>query len=152
MTEQPTAGVRPRGVTRRTLILAALATIALVITVGVLGMARTGGELLPAPVGRQVAAPIDGLDVLVLESSPPQYMLHIRAGLPSGCAKQDSHSMSRAGAWINVKVLNSMPAGDPPCTMIYGTYELNINLGTDFQSGSTYTVQVNDKTTTFTAR
>jgi hypothetical protein len=140
-------------VSRRTLVLAALATIALVVAVGILAMARTGGGLLPAPAGRHtVAAPIDGLDVLVMESFPPQYMLNIRAGLPSGCAKQDSHSVSRVGNTITVTVLNSMPNGDPPCTMIYGTYELNINLGSDFLSGSTYTVRVNDKMTMFRAQ
>jgi hypothetical protein len=139
-------------VSRRTLILAALAAIALVVAVGVLAMARTGGGL-QAPDGRHtVAAPIEGLDIRVMESFPPQYMLHMRAGLPRGCAKQDSHSLSRVGGTITVTVLNSMPNGDPPCTMIYGTYELNINLGTDFVSGSTYTVRVNDKATTFTAQ
>jgi hypothetical protein len=99
-----------------------------------------------------VAAPIDGLDIRVMESFPPQYMLNIRAGLPSGCAKQGSHALSRVGDTITVTVLNSMPNGDPPCTMIYGSYELNINLGTDFVSGSTYTVRVNDKATTFAAQ
>jgi hypothetical protein len=134
-------------------MLAVLATIALVVVVGVLAMARTGGALLPAPPGRHtVAAPIDGLDVRVMESSPPQYMLRVLAGLPSGCAKQDSHTVSRVGDTIRVTVLNSMPTGDPPCTMIYGSYELNINLGTDFLSGSTYTVNVNDKATTFKAQ
>ena len=38
------------------------------------------------------------------------------------------------------------------CTAIYGMYELNIPLGTSFDPGTTYTVKVNDKTTTFTAR
>ena len=131
-------------------MLAALVAIALVVTVGVLAMARSG---LPAASDRHtVAAPIDGLDVRVMESNPPQYMLNVRAGLPSGCAKQDSHAVSRVGGTITVAVLNSMPAGDPPCTMIYGSYELNINLGTDFLPGSTYTVRVNDKATTFRAQ
>jgi len=135
------------------LILATLATVALVAAVGVLAMARTGGGLLPPPAGRHtVPAPIDELDVRVLESSPPQYMLHVRAGLPSGCAIRDSHAVSRVGDTITVNALNSMPNGDPPCTMIYGSYELNINLGTDFLSGSTYTVHVNDAVTTFRAQ
>jgi hypothetical protein len=140
-------------VTRRTLILAGLVTVALVVAVGVLAMARTGGGLLPQPAGRHsVAAPIDGLDVRVMESSPPQYMLNVRAGLPSGCAKQESHAVSRVGGTVMVTVLNSMPNGDPPCTMIYGSYELNINLGSDFLSGLTYTIHVNDKVTSFTAQ
>ena len=36
--------------------------------------------------------------------------------------------------------------------MIYGSYELNVNLGSDFRSGTTYTVRVNDKSTTFVAQ
>ena len=107
----------------------------------------------PASSGRQeVLAPIDGVDVRVLESNPPQYMLNVRAGLPGGCAQRNRHEIQRAADAINVTVLNWMPTGNPPCTMIYGTYELNINLGSDFQRGTTYTVSVNDKRTTFAAQ
>ena len=100
----------------------------------------------------EVLAPIDGLDVSVLESSPLQYMLTVRAGLPSGCAEKNRHETRRVAETINVTVLNWMPAGSPPCTMIYGSYELNINLGSDFRRGTTYTVSVNDKKTTFIAQ
>ena len=71
------------------------------------------------------------------------------AFLPSGCAQRESYSISRTGDTFTVRVLNSMPTGDVACTMIYGTYELNIDLGRDFRVGGTYTVNVNDKTTTF---
>jgi hypothetical protein len=139
--------------TRRSLVVVALLAIAAVVALGAFAIARSGDTLVPVPNGqRTVPAPIDGLEVRVLESAPPRYMLDIKAGLPSGCAKQHSHSVSRTGETITVTVLNSMPTGDPICTMIYGTYELNIDLGSDFRSGSTYTVKVNDKTTTFTAQ
>ena len=88
-------------------------------------------------------APIDGLDIRVAESFPPQYFLHIKAGLPSGCAKEYTHILSRAGDVITVTVLNST-AKDAICTAIYGSYDLNINLGSGFDSGKTYTVQVID--------
>ena len=101
---------------------------------------------------QEVLAPIDGLDVSVLESSPPQYMLSVRAGLPSGCAEKNRHETQRAAETISVTVLNWMPAGSPPCTMIYGSYELNINLGSDFRRGTTYTVSVNDRKTSFVAQ
>ena len=55
----------------------------------------------------------------------------------------------RAGDTFTVRVTNSMPTGNPICTMIYGVYELNIDLGRDFRPGATYTLAVNDKTTTF---
>jgi hypothetical protein len=98
-------------------------------------------------------APIDGLDVRVAESFPPQYFLNVQAGLPSGCAEQYKHEVARDGNVITVTVLNSLPEGtDNVCTAIYGIYELNIALGSDFESGQTYTVLVNDQETTFTAQ
>jgi hypothetical protein len=109
--------------------------------------------LQPLPAGSQrVLAPIDGADVRVLESSPPQYMLHVQAGLPSGCAKPAGYEMSRSGDTIRFSVYNSMPTGNPICTQIYGMYELNVSLGSDFESGKTYTVQVNDRRLTITAQ
>jgi hypothetical protein len=101
---------------------------------------------------KEVPAPIDGLEVRVLESNPPQYLLSVKAGLPSGCAQRNRHETRREADAITVTVLNWMPAGSPPCTMIYGSYDVNINLGSDFRSGITYTVSVNDKKTTFVAQ
>ena len=110
-------------------------------------------NLPPLPAGtHREEAPIDGLDVLTLESAPPQYMLQIKAGLPSGCAKAAGYEATRSGTTINVKVHNSMPDGNVICTAIYGTYDLNINLGSDYQSGQTYTVSVNDRSLTFRAQ
>ena len=107
------------------------------------------------PAGRYAeAAPIDQLDVAIAESYPPQYFVHILAGLPSGCAEQYTHSFTRNGDMIEVEVLNSFPEGNPACTAIYGEYELNIALGSDFTPGQTYTVSVNGGAaeTTFTAQ
>jgi len=105
------------------------------------------------PDRRAVPAPIDGLEILILESFPVQYLLNVQAGLPSGCAEQYKHEVERAGDVITVTVLNSLPtATDIACTAIYGMYELNIDLGSDFESGETYTVLVNDEETTFTAQ
>jgi hypothetical protein len=107
------------------------------------------------PPGRYAeAAPIDQLDLMVAESYPPQYFVHIMAGLPSGCAEQYTHSVSRNGNAIEIEVLNSFPTGNPVCTAIYGTYELNIGLGSDFTPGETYTISVNNGAaeTEFTAQ
>lgn len=107
----------------------------------------------PSPSGRQaVPAPIDSLDVRVLESNPPQYVLSVRAGLPSGCAERNRHEVERVGDAITVTMLNWMPTGNLICTTIYGSYELSINLGSEFQPGTTYAVAVNDKRTAFIAR
>ncbi len=108
----------------------------------------------PTPAGDriEVLAPIDGLDVAVLESFPPRYVLNLRAGLPSGCARQGRYDLTRLGTTLTVRVWNTMPVGRVACTAIYGTYELRIDLGTDFQRGVQYTVEVNGRTTSFTAQ
>jgi hypothetical protein len=133
---------------KRLVVVAAL-SLAGILLVGAVAVASARGDLTPVPGRQTVPAPIDDVQVVIRESNPPQVTLNVKAGLPSGCAQRESYSMSRTGDAFTVRVLNSMPTGDVMCTMIYGTYELNIDLGRDFRAGGTYTVNVNDKTTTF---
>lgn len=112
----------------------------------------TGGPGQAPGSFQLVPAPIDRLELRIRESAPAQYSLYVQAGLPSGCAKQHSHSVLQTGDTFVVRVMNSMPPGNTICTMIYGTYELNIDLKGDIRPGRTYTVTVNDRTTTFVAR
>jgi hypothetical protein len=135
---------------------AVIAIVALAAALIIGAVALAGTRSGPTPAGpspdtarQTVPAPIDDLQVLIRESNPPQATLKVKAGLPSGCARYDSHSMVRSSDTFTVTVLNSMPLGDPICTMIYGTYELTIDLGKDLVPGTTYTVRVNDRTTTF---
>lgn len=130
-------------------VLAAALTVAALLIVGIAALASARGGLDPAPGRVTVPAPIDAVEVVIRESAPPQVSVKVNAGLPSGCAQRDSHSVSRTGDTFTVTVLNSMPAGNRICTMIYGTYALEIDLGRELVPGTTYTVQVNDKTTTF---
>ena len=105
--------------------------------------------------GRKVVdAPIEAIDILVRESLPPGYTVHITSGLPSGCARFHlAEVLERNGANIVIRVTNTMPAGpDVVCTAIYGYHETNLDLGQDFKPGQTYTVKVNDKEKTFTAQ
>ncbi len=131
--------------------LAAALGLAAILLVGVVALALTSapGGSGQTPGRATVPAPNDKVDVLIRESAPPQVTVKVVAGLPGGCAQRDSHSVSRSGDTFTLTVLNSMPTGNPICTMIYGTYELNIDLGREFRPGTTYTVRVNDKTTTF---
>jgi hypothetical protein len=130
-------------------VVAAVLGMAVILLAGVVAFASGRVDLNPAPGRQTVPAPIDDIQVVIRESNPPQVNLKVKAGLPSGCAQRDSHTVSRSGDTFTVSVLNSMPTGNPICTMIYGTYELNIDLGRDLRPGATYTVKVNDKTTTF---
>lgn len=131
------------------LVVAAALSLAVILLIGAVAFASGRTDLTPAPGRQTVPAPIDDVQIVIRDSNPPQVTLNVKAGLPSGCAQRESHSVSRAGDTFTVRVLNSMPTGNVACTMIYGTYELNIDLGRDFRAGGTYTVNVNDKTTTF---
>lgn len=131
------------------LVVAAALSLAAILLIGAVAFAYGRGDLTPAPGRQTVPAPIDDVQVVIRDSNPPQVTLNVKAGLPSGCAQRESHSVSRAGDTFTVRVLNSMPTGNVACTMIYGSYELNLDLGRDFRAGGTYTVTVNDKTTTF---
>lgn len=102
----------------------------------------------------QVIAPIESVDILTLESFPPQYTAQIVSGLPSGCAAFEKAEVTgRSGNTITIRVTNTMPA-DPnvACTAIYGMHESNVSLGSDFTSGQTYTVDVNGTIATFVAQ
>ena len=107
-------------------------------------------DVAPDQADTVVPAPIDGVEIVVAESFPPQYFLNVKSGLPNGCARFDGYTVNRDADTITVQVTNLLPASkDPMCTMIYGTVETNIALGIDFEPGRMYTVHVNDFTKTF---
>ncbi len=111
----------------------------------------------PVPAGtgagddmKPVTAPIDGVEVVIAESYPPQHFLTVTSGLRNGCVQFDSYEVSRLDRTIEITVTNLEPADrDRPCTDVYGTVETRIALGSEFEPGQTYTVNINDFTTTF---
>ncbi|MCH8061920.1 MAG: hypothetical protein IH861_05405, partial [Chloroflexi bacterium] len=106
----------------------------------------------PAP-SLVVAAPIESVEIIVAESYPPQYSLKVKSGLPNGCVRFNEYVVSRSEAEIDVRVTNIVPANkNVICTMVYGTVDSKIALGTDFEGGTEYTVRVNDVVETFTAQ
>ena len=113
----------------------------------------TENTVAQEPVLVEAPAPIDGLTIDVAESFPPQYMLVIESGLPNGCATFGKYDVTRNGDTVKVSVTNNVPADqNTPCDMSYGTVETTVDLGSDFEPGTTYTVLVHDKSTTFTAQ
>ncbi len=101
-----------------------------------------------------VKAPIDDASIRIAESHPPQYFADVTSGLPNGCIRFYKYTVERQQEDIIViEVLNLTPA-DPQvaCTMVYGTVSSNIPLGSDFTSGKTYTVWVNDVKLTLVAQ
>ena len=99
-------------------------------------------ELQPGMV--QAPAPIDNLELMILESFPLQYQLQIKSGLPNGCVRYGGYFMMREGATIRIEMVNWKPSDpDVICTEQYGTVETVISLGSDFDFDTTYTVDVN---------
>ncbi|MDD5082461.1 MAG: hypothetical protein PHU08_03710 [Dehalococcoidales bacterium] len=92
-------------------------------------------------------APIHEVRVSIAESYPPQVFVYIKGGLADGCTTFHELEVERSGNTINIEVTTQRPR-DAQCTQVYGYFEKNVNLGTDFASGGTYTINVNDKTTT----
>jgi hypothetical protein len=102
----------------------------------------------------QELAPIEDVAIRIAESFPPQYFVEIRYGLRNGCIQADDYEVTRDGNRIDIAVTVFAPAPEANiiCTQLYGTDTRNVVLGTDFQPGETYTVNVNDQTTTFVAQ
>ncbi|UCG83590.1 MAG: hypothetical protein JSW38_01870 [Dehalococcoidia bacterium] len=112
---------------------------------------KRSGPVEPEMV--KVQAPIDDMDIWIAESWPPQYFLHVVSGLPNSCVKYDSYNVIRQGDTIRVEVFNLEPAdGGMGCDQVYELVENTIPLGSDFISGKTYTVVVNNTSQMFTAQ
>ncbi len=104
----------------------------------------------PAKSGSPVLAPIDNLDLQIAESFPLQYFLLVGSGLPDGCHSFGGYTITRDGNRVLIKVFNLRPAdSNLMCIQVYGTVESNIPLGSDYDAGETYIVDVNGQTISF---
>lgn len=93
-------------------------------------------------------APIHEVKVNIAESYPPQVFVYIKGGLNDACTTFHQLTVERSGNTIYIEVATQRPKG-AICAQVYGFFEQNVNLGSDFTSGETYTVKVNDMTTSF---
>lgn len=103
---------------------------------------------------RLVPAPIESIDVQILESFPVQYRVAITSGLPDACTEFDSWEVHRDGDTVRIDLRNRVPSEPMMCALVYRIehHSIAIGNGNDFKAGSTITVQVNDRTATFTAQ
>ncbi len=91
-------------------------------------------------------APIHEVSVSIAESFPEQVIVHIQGGLRDGCTTFNDIEVSRDDFTITLTVTTRHPK-DAVCPAVYTYFERNINLGSDFVRGRTYTLKVNDYTT-----
>ena len=102
-------------------------------------------------------SPIESVEVMPLESDPPQYQLRVVSGMPkgSGCSQFNGYEIQRRELnRIDVAITHHEVA-DPfvACTADYPVVETLVPLGSDFEPGVEYTVSVNSETTrSFVAR
>ncbi len=104
--------------------------------------------LAPPPELEIRLAPIHEVQVNIAESYPSQIIVYIKGGLSDGCTTFHELTTERKDNTINIEVTTQRPK-DKECTAVYGYFEKNVNLGSEFISGETYTINVNDKTTDF---
>jgi hypothetical protein len=103
----------------------------------------------PATPEEEIAlAPIHEVNTTLLLSNPPQIEVYIKGGLRDGCTKFHDIEITREGNTVNIKVTTQHPK-DVFCPAVYTYFEKEINLGSDFTAGTTYTLNVNDYSTTF---
>ena len=110
---------------------------------------------LPPPPGRVLElAQIVSVDMAVAESFPPQYFVGVVSAQPDGCHEFSHFEVERDGTTVEVLVYNSVPENLAvvSCIALYSETTSNVALGSDFESGETYTLIVNGQRQDFVAQ
>ncbi len=115
---------------------------------------------LPEPALRDTfiaESPIESGKVVILESAPPQYQVHVVSGMPKGrsCSQFNGYEIRRREPNRIDIVITHHQVADPfvTCTADYPVVETTVHLGSVFEPGVEYTVSVNsDITKSFVAR
>jgi len=93
-------------------------------------------------------AQIEEISVMMLISDPPQVQVYIKGGLNDSCTTFHDLTTERSVSTFKIIVTVQRPR-DAVCSQVFTTFEKFENLGSDFAPGETYTVHVNDRTTSF---
>ena len=126
------------------LILLALVVLIAVTAGCQLDTANTDGQDIEISL-----APIHEVKVTyALPYYPPQVYVLIKGGLSDGATTFHEAKVERSGNTINITVTTQRPK-DAAATQVYGYFETSVSLGSDLTMDETYTVNVNDQTTSF---
>jgi flagellar basal body L-ring protein FlgH len=93
-------------------------------------------------------APVHEARVSIAESFPEQVFVYIKGGLSDGCTTFNDIQTVRCGDIITITVTTKRPK-NAACPQIYGYFEQNVALGSDFTRGMEYVVDVNGTITSF---
>jgi hypothetical protein len=106
---------------------------------------RPGG----GPAAITGLAPVESIDLLLMESFPLQVQVLVRGYLPDGCTQIDQIEQVRTGNVFRIQITTTRPA-DKMCTQIVVPFEESIPLDVVGLPAGTYTVDVNGVTASFT--
>jgi hypothetical protein len=139
----------------RMILLAMTALVCLSALLAACGDGDDGdGDSPPeVPDDRQVVeAPINDLNLITTGEVPTRYQVAITSGLPNGCAEfHDARIVGNTGTLITVSITNTVPKDEnTPCDAVYRTHTSLLDLGSDYTTGTTYTVKVNTGEVKFT--
>jgi len=113
-----------------------------------LGAAGCSGPTEPDLVIEPIT--IESVDVLILESFPPQAATHVKGVIGDGCSELHSEEQRRTGDRVTITVLRRRPK-DAICTQIAKLYDRTIRLEGVFPPGR-YWLRVNDVEKAFTTQ
>ena len=119
---------------------------------GVNDTATTSFSLPRLDLGHTIIAesPVEHVEIVVLESAPPQYQLRVVSGLPkgSGCSQFNGYEIRRRESNEIDVVVTHHEITDQlvVCTTDFPIVSTNVPLGSDFEPGEKYFVRVNSDT------
>ena len=94
-------------------------------------------------------ATIEEVSISIAESCPEQIIVNIKGGLEDSCTiLHEIVILHCSEDTINISVTTERPK-DAIGAQVYSFFNKSVNLGSDFTSGNTYTVDVNGVTATF---
>ena len=128
---------------KRTFFVTVLALLLIVIVTAVGCQSDTGEQEIEIKL-----APIHDAHTSINMSLPEQIFVDIKGGLADSCTTFHDLTTERIGNTINITVTTERPK-DAICAQLYSYFKKTVALGSDFTSGETYIVNVNDVTFSF---
>lgn len=128
----------------KNIISSSVLTLTITVVLGITGCRSEATE----PQTEVRPAPIHEVRVSIAESYPPQVFVYIKGGLSDSCTIFHDLTTERKDNTINITVTTERPK-DTVCAQVYSYFEKNVALGSDFKSGETYALNVNDYKTSF---
>ena len=128
------------------------ASLIALLTLSACGAANPTSTPLPQPTPppntTAGVAPVDTIEVNVLESNPLQINAVIKGNLPNPCTTITGVTQSRDGYTITLTV-NTATETDKACIEVIQPYEQTVTIDTKDLTAGTYTVTSNGISTTF---